>query len=358
MATSIINTLEGYYTLTFTGAQVQSLLNYVNSLSSDDTEEKIANSFVGLDSSTTSTHAHIIAETNEGNEVTTAIPPATTTNAGVMTAADKVKLNGSASNETLEILAGNFEERLTGTSASSSAYTDPHLFVSSVTTWAGLNSYLNAIGNSGQIDEKNTGWLEFHINGVPIKVLCQVQGYGNKVWSQMAFGQIKVEGGSLAQDYALPQIYIRNRDANGWKAWQNIIDIQDATTSKSGLMSAADKTALNNAATLDQLKGIGVSANTFLFRALPDSLDGANAVLNAIGDTTDLDTDTLGMMRFSAGGSLHFVFNFQINAGQQRYAQLYIGTLIGGDDGLTWGGTVGIRKRTRDASGWTRWQDL
>lgn len=300
----------------------------------------------------------ILGIKNNSLSAGTTIPAATELKAGVMTAADKVKLSGSASEEMLENLAGNFEERITGTSSSSSAYTDPHLFVSSVTTWPLLNSYLNSIGNSGQPDEKNTGWLEFHINGVPIKVLCQVQGFGNKVWSQMVFGQIKVEGGSLAQDYALPQIFIRNRDSNGWKAWQNIIYIPDATTSKSGLMSAADKTALNNAATLDQLKGIGVSANTFLFRALPSSLDGANAALNAIGDTTDLDTDTLGMMRFSAGGSNHFVFNFQIDATQQRYAQLYIGTLIGGDDGLTWGGTVGIRKRTRDASGWTRWQDL
>ena len=211
MATSIINTLEGYYTLTFTGAQVQSLLNYMSSFSTAGVEEMIANSFVGLDSSTTSTNAHIIAETNEGNEVTTAIPPATTTNAGVMTAADKTKLDNAV---TLDRYQGKGDE--------ATAYDDPQIFLPGIESWADLNSYLNSVGTTTASDEARAGWLSFHINGVPIKVLCQVQGYGNQVWSQMAFGQIKVEGGELAQDYFYPTILVRYRDNTGWKTWKKI----------------------------------------------------------------------------------------------------------------------------------------
>lgn len=211
MATSIINTLEGYYTLSYTGAQVQSLLNFVNSLSSDGADEKIDGSFSGIDNSTTATWVYIIAERNDGEEVTTAIPPATTEQAGVMSAADKIKLEGAASKNLLK-----------GSDEGSSAYDYPQLSPSSVTTWSELNNYLNSIGSTTAADETKAGWISFHINGVPIKVLCQVQGYGNQRWSQMVFGQVKLENGALAQDYLYPTILVRYRDNTGWKTWKKI----------------------------------------------------------------------------------------------------------------------------------------
>lgn len=132
----------------------------------------------------------------------------------------EVLLGGGLSLYEKKTEASAMYNKITGKAADSSAQSDAQLVVGDGTwTWAQYNNYLDAIGSTTAVDEKNNGWLVLNVGGAITRVLCQVIGYGNQQWTQIAFGAITLESGKLAKAYS-PHIYMRGRDNSGWSAWE------------------------------------------------------------------------------------------------------------------------------------------
>lgn len=72
--------------------------------------------------------------------------------------------------------------------------------------------------------------------------------------------------------------WTRGRDGVNWGTWGQIWDsgnLGNATTSKAGLMSAADKTKLDELS--DQIKVIGQASSTYIFPGDPSELDSSSS---------------------------------------------------------------------------------
>lgn len=163
---------------------------------------------------------------------------------------------------------------------------------------------------------------------------------------------------------------IAAREAADAALWAAVNDKVDKVAGK-GLSTNdytyEEKLKVANAATLDQAKGIGVMANQYTAKRInlvgENVLGQLNALLNGIGETTELNQELNGILAIGLGGFTMSVHNIQLNASNQKYVQIAITPLgISGDgQSLDWGienSNECVLVRHRDANGWKSWQPL
>lgn len=125
--------------------------------------------------------------------------------------------------------------------------------------------------------------------------------------------------------------------------------------------------AVNNAATKDDAKGVGVSASQYTAKRInlagENVLLQLNTLLNGIGATTELNQELNGILAIGIGGFTMSVHNIQLNADSQKYIQIAVTPLGISDDGqsLTWpddNTKTYVLVRRRDSNGWQPWKPL
>lgn len=92
--------------------------------------------------------------------------------------------------------------------------------------------------------------------------------------------------------YAGDKWWTRGRDGVNWGTWRQIWDsgnLGNATTSRAGLMSAADKTKLDGLS--DQINVVGQASSTYIFPGDPSELDSSSSsthITSILGTAIDL----------------------------------------------------------------------
>ena len=235
----------------------------------------LAKGDVGLGNVENKSSATIRGELTKAN-VTTALgytPPtenttysaATTSAAGLMSAADKTKLDGIASN------ANNFSlpYRLAANQASGTgSVSDPNNALET-------GFYYVTSGTTNRPPFSQSSNTDYRL---------LVTAYGS-TWLQQ-----------IATDFRCDDIFYRRKENGTWKPWVKIYPIDEATTSAKGLMSSTDKTKLD---------GIATGANkTTVDTALSSS--STNPVQNKVINTALNNKLTANGWSTSEGGYLRY----------------------------------------------------
>ena len=164
------------------------------------------------------------------------LPLATSTQHGLMSAADKGDLDATKAKAT-ELL-----QRLKGESENSSAYTDPFISLDEFNTWPDLSTALNSLD-----EKKYMGRCRAKVSGVTVEVYQFINSFSKKDYTQVLLGNVSPgENGQVKFTANQFNIIHRQHTGDAWSPWQRINDHPTATSSSDGLMSAADKEKLNN----------------------------------------------------------------------------------------------------------------
>lgn len=130
---------------------------------------------------------------------------------------------------------------LRGKSANSSAYYDPFISLGDSADWTEFSGKLNALS-----EQKYMGRCRAKVDGVTVEVYQFINNFEKKDYTQVLLGNVSAVGSGVTFTPNQFNIIHRHRKDGVWLSWQRINDHPIATPSLDGLMSAADKTALNS----------------------------------------------------------------------------------------------------------------
>ena len=135
--------------------------------------------------------------------------------------------------------------RIQGRSENSSAYTDPFISLGESTDWVEFSAKLDGLS-----EQKYMGRCRATVSGITVEVYQFINSFSASNYTQIILGNVST--GDNGQVRFTPNnfnILHRQHKDGAWSAWQRINDHPLATSSLAGLMSAADKTALDAAIT-------------------------------------------------------------------------------------------------------------
>ena len=200
---------------------------------------------------------------------TIALPVASSEQAGIMTAEafaafmsdiSELQENLTALFNEKEVLADRVKVNseniadlgitLRGKSANSSAYYDPFISMGDIAGWSAFSEKLDAISEQ-ENKQKYMGRCRARVNGITVEVYHFINSFSQNDFSQVVLGNvsaIKDEQGKWNVNFTPNQFNIihRQHKGNAWTDWQRINDHPLATPSLDGLMSSADKKALDS----------------------------------------------------------------------------------------------------------------
>lgn len=140
--------------------------------------------------------------------------------------------------------------RILGTSDASSALTDPQIELGDFSSVEKLNNRLNSLTGS-----KYCGRLRASLNGQNIEVYQFAISHTDNLYTQICIGNVRPandpDGGGSLLDLSAEEVNLlirrsaRNEERIWWMEWIKYPDIQEATPTSSGLMSAKDKKRLD-----------------------------------------------------------------------------------------------------------------
>ena len=241
---------------------------------------------------------------------------ATTSANGLMSSADKTKLNGIATGATKTIVD----------SALSSTSTNP---VQNKIVNEAINARVNGLV---KLDDED-------LDTIKPSIATFYYAWGNNTCtnnpggSGQAFGLIAYRS---ANAYYAQEIItqsgkklFRQHNASEWSPWKTVLDSSNytdycptkslATTTTDGLMSSADKTKVNNTKVIYEITGTGTKAGTWLgsHSAITSLFDGLTILyrLNVAGaSTTTLNINNLGAKTVYTYASTKLTTHYPVNS--------------------------------------------
>lgn len=174
---------------------------------------------------------------------------------------------------------GRLPELLRGRNESSSAYTDPFISLGELANWQELSNTLNTL-----YEKKYMGRCRATVAGMNVEIYQFVQNFENKTFSQVVLGNVApsedgtqvviktVEHFDILARYCINEV---------WSAWESVSkqNIPVATPTADGLMSAADKRAVDNMPRPQDTASATAASRRYVYSV--DNPDAKNSVLNA-----------------------------------------------------------------------------
>ncbi len=189
------------------------------------------------------------AQQGDGQEAETILifPEATEKQSGIITSVllQQLRAGIAAAEGAITTAEESMRQRLLGNSKESSAYTDPFISLGESTDWREFSAKLDGLS-----EKKYMGRCRATVSGVTVEVYQFINSFSASNYTQVILGN--VSAGDNGQVRFTPNnfnILHRQHKDGAWSAWQRINDHPIATSSLAGLMSAADKTALDAAIT-------------------------------------------------------------------------------------------------------------
>ena len=294
--------------------------------------DKIKTIFVGAATGTTEDHVVTFGQDGKtikdsGYTIASNVPAnakftdttynvATTSANGLMSSADKTKLDGIATGATKTIVDN----------ALSSTSTNP---VQNKIVNEAINARVNGLV---KLDDED-------LDTIKPSIATFYYAWGNNTCtnnpggSGQAFGLIAYRS---ANAYYAQEIItqsgkklFRQHNASEWSPWKTVLDSSNytdycptkslATTSANGLMSSADKTKVNNTKVIYEITGTGTTAGTWLgsHSAITSLFDGLTILyrLNVAGaSTTTLNINNLGAKTVYTYASTKLTTHYPVNS--------------------------------------------